>query len=96
MSEEKPWQVQISRGIFPFSGVEATIDERTIVDFHFFGYTEPQEGNAVTFEKDYYDAFGMPQPTFNFKLSDGDKGRASNMMKEYVFKLLLLVLAITY
>jgi hypothetical protein len=34
------------------------------------------------FETDYEDAYGMPQPTFDFHLCDEDQERAHDMMAE--------------
>jgi len=82
VSEVTKWEVQISRGVFPFSAVEVAVDERTIIDLYFFGIAQPQSSNTITFEETYFDAFGMPQPTFNFRLSDDDRHRANAMMKD--------------
>jgi len=82
VSEVTNWQMQISRGIFPFSAVEVAVDERTIVDVYYFGIAQPQSTNTITFEEKYFDAFGMPQPTFNFTLDDDDRHRANAMIKD--------------
>lgn len=58
------------------------IDTRLIVDFRFFGYVEPREQNRIKFQQYYEDAYGMPQPTFEFQMSDDDRARSRAMMSE--------------
>lgn len=79
---------QIHRDAFSYGEVAQTIDSRTIVDLRFFGIAKPRVENTITFETKYQDDFGMPQPTFNFLLSDEDGKRAQRMMLEYVLYLL--------
>ena len=40
--------------------------------------------NRVVFQKYYEDAFGMPQATFEFQMSEDDKDRSRRMMAECV------------
>ena len=58
------------------------IDDRLVVDFRWFTYVEPNEKNRILFEEDIEDRFGMPQPTFHFKLSKQDAERAHNMFDD--------------
>lgn len=77
-----PWHIQIHRDVFAHGAVPPAIDKRTIVDLRFFGLMEPRESNYVTFDKDIKDAYGMPQPTFHFKLSDEDRKISHDMMRD--------------
>ncbi|PSS38000.1 hypothetical protein PHLCEN_2v183 [Hermanssonia centrifuga] len=81
-TEDHPWHTQIHRDAFSYGAVAETIDTRLIVDFRFFGYTEPRELNQVIFQDSYDDAYGMPQPTFKFQMSDDDRQRARRMMDD--------------
>lgn len=76
---------KIHRDAFSYGAVAENIDTRLIVDFRFFGYAEPQECNRIVFQQHYTDAYGMPQPTFKFQLSEDDRERCRRMMDEYVF-----------
>ena len=79
-----PLAVQIHRDAFSYGAVAATIDTRTIVDLRFFGYATPVKENEIRFETEYEDGYGMPQPTFRFFLSEADRVRAGDMMRECV------------
>lgn len=54
------------------------------MDLRFFGYVEPRETNRIVFQQAYSDAYDMPQPTFEFRMSDDDNQRCHRMMEEYV------------
>lgn len=95
VSTAKPWHTQIHRDAFSYGAVGNTVDTRTIVDFRFFGIATPNENNTITFETKYTDAFGMPQPTFHFKLSDEDAKQTHEMMTEYVSLAMISVIAVT-
>ncbi|UDD63603.1 hypothetical protein AFCA_010863 [Aspergillus flavus] len=77
-----PWHTQIHRDAFSYGAAPPAIDKRTIVDLRFFGTVEPDWKNYVTFETDIRDAYGMPQPTFRYKLNDEDRKRSHQMMKD--------------
>ncbi|GJE91247.1 pyranose 2-oxidase [Phanerochaete sordida] len=81
-TEEHPWHVQIHRDAFSYGAVAENMDTRVIVDFRFFGYTQPQEANELTFQRHYRDAYDMPQPTFRFEMSADDRARARRMMDD--------------
>ncbi|KAH0592596.1 hypothetical protein MHUMG1_09586 [Metarhizium humberi] len=65
-SPDKPWHTQIHRDAFGYGQVPADIDQRRVVDLRWFGYTEENGHNYVTFSTKYQDEFGMPQPIFHF------------------------------
>ncbi|KAB8224543.1 hypothetical protein BDV33DRAFT_199579 [Aspergillus novoparasiticus] len=77
-----PWHTQIHRDAFSYGAAPPAIDKRTIVDLRFFGKVEPDWKNYVTFESDIKDAYGMPQPTFRYKLNEGDRNLSHRMMKD--------------
>ncbi|RPA74861.1 pyranose oxidase [Ascobolus immersus RN42] len=83
-SKEAPWHSQIHRDAFAYGLVPEHYDPRSILDLRFYTYCEPNERNAVTFSSTIKDAYGMPQPTFHFTLSDGDKSRADLMMSDMI------------
>ncbi|CAL1708625.1 unnamed protein product [Somion occarium] len=81
-TKEHPWHTQIHRDAFSYGAVAETIDTRLIVDFRFFGYVEPRETNQLRFQQYYDDAYGMPQPTFEFQMSEDDSARSRRMMDD--------------
>jgi pyranose oxidase len=81
-SREHPYHCQIHRDAFKYGAVPPNIDDRLIVDLRWFGYMDPNYENRVEFEPDIQDRFGMPQPTFYFKLSDTDATRAHDMIDD--------------
>ncbi|KAF7589484.1 hypothetical protein BBP40_004238 [Aspergillus hancockii] len=82
LAEGYPWHTQIHRDAFSYGAVPPAIDKRTIVDLRFFGIVQPTFDNYVTFEDDITDAYGMPQPTFRYKLGAEDRQRTHDMMKD--------------
>lgn len=81
-TEKTPWHTQIHRDAFSYGAVPPAIDKRTIVDLRYFGRVETQWRNRVTFSKKLTDAYGMPQPTFDFKLSTRDRLESHKMMQD--------------
>ena len=52
------------------------------MDLRWFGRIEPKKENCVTFSDKYTDAFGMPQPTFNFEMTKKDTERQHEMLED--------------
>ncbi|KAH0173012.1 hypothetical protein KCU67_g1484, partial [Aureobasidium melanogenum] len=95
LTKERPWHTQIHRDAFSYGLVPDIYDQRTIVDLRFFGYVEPNIDNRVEFASDNVNAngsvepgikdmYGMPQPTFHYKLSPEDASRADAMMTDMI------------
>jgi pyranose oxidase len=82
VSEERPWHCQIHRDAFHYGDVAPNVDGRLIVDLRWFGTCEPRPENRVTFSDRHLDTFGMPQPTFEWELSDEDRRRQHFMMRD--------------
>jgi pyranose oxidase len=80
VSEERPWHCQIHRDAFHYGDVAPHIDPRLIVDLRWFGIVEPRYESRMTFSDTVTDAFGMPQPTFEWILGDEDRERQHRMM----------------
>lgn len=80
VSEEHPWHCQIHRDAFSYGEVAPDVDSRLIVDLRWFGICRPRTDNKVTFSTRIMDSFGMPQPTFCFKLSKEERINAGRMM----------------
>ena len=58
------------------------MDPRLILDLRCFGRCRPSETNSVTFDESCEDLFGMPQPTFNFELSEKDSEEGVLLMED--------------
>ncbi|KAL4876998.1 hypothetical protein BJY04DRAFT_222501 [Aspergillus karnatakaensis] len=80
--EGHEWHTQIHRDAFSYGAVPPAIDKRTIVDLRYFGGAEVQRQNRVKFSKTLTDAYGMPQPTFDFRLSKKDRKESHRMMED--------------
>jgi pyranose oxidase len=80
VSTGRPWHCQIHRDAFHYGDLAPNVDNRLIVDLRWFGICEPRAENRVTFSDDYRDLMGMPQPTFEFSLSETDRERQHPMM----------------
>lgn len=72
------------RDAFSYGGVVPNVDTRLIVDLRWFGKMTPDFNNSVSFafNDENRDTFGMPQPTFNVKLSLNDAERTHQMMED--------------
>ncbi|KAL4907771.1 pyranose 2-oxidase [Aspergillus multicolor] len=77
-----PWHTQIHRDAFSYGALPPAIDKRTIVDLRYFGGVEPRWRNRIKFSSKLTDAYGLPQPTFDFKLSKKDRIQSHEMMKD--------------
>jgi len=82
VTAERPWHTQIHRDAFSYGAVAATIDSRLVVDFRWFGRTQPEETNRIKFEHDVVDGYGMPQPTFEYKPNSQSTYEAHLMMTD--------------
>jgi len=84
VSEGRPWHCQVHRDSFQYGALPPDIDDRLVVDLRWFGMVDPVAENRVYFEDDLHDKFGMPQPTFEFVLGEGDRQRAHAMLSDMV------------
>lgn len=73
VSEDRPWHCQIHRDAFNYGDFAPNVDGRLIVDLRWFGIVEQRPENRITFSEVYKDAFGMPQPTFEFQLNEQER-----------------------
>ena len=81
VADGRPWSTQVHRDSFGFNqNVPPDVDSRLIVDIRSFGMVQPREDNRVYFETDLLDKYGMPQPTFDYQLAEGDRKLAHDMM----------------
>ncbi|CDO68223.1 Pyranose oxidase [Trametes cinnabarina] len=77
---DHPWHTQIHRDAFTYGEVAQSIDARLVVDWRFFGRTEPKEENKLWFSDKVTDAYNMPQPTFDFRFPVGRTAQESEKM----------------
>ncbi|KAH6988139.1 hypothetical protein BKA56DRAFT_578416 [Ilyonectria sp. MPI-CAGE-AT-0026] len=84
LSEDFPWHTQIHRDAFGYGEVPGTIDQRLVVDFRWFTYVKPVYTNYVEFSNKCKDEFGMPQPTFHFRMDQEDSDRTLDMVTDMV------------
>ncbi|KUI55651.1 Pyranose 2-oxidase [Cytospora mali] len=95
LSKSHPWHTQIHRDAFGYGEVPPTIDQRLVVDFRWYTFSEPVEKNYVEFSKKeempdhkrkphVTDGFGMPQPTFHFRPTKNDAERCHRMIDDMV------------
>ncbi|KAI9065002.1 GMC oxidoreductase [Trametes sanguinea] len=77
---DHPWHTQIHRDAFTYGEVAQSIDARLIVDWRFFGRTEPKEENKLWFSDKITDQYNMPQPTFDFRFPEGRTAQEAEKM----------------
>ena len=80
VSEGRPWHCQIHRDAFNYGDFAPNVDGRVIVDLRWFGIVQQRRENRIFFSEVYKDAFGMPQPTFEFELNDEERSKQHEMM----------------
>ncbi|KZP03746.1 GMC oxidoreductase [Athelia psychrophila] len=89
-SKARPWHTQIHRDAFSYGEVGPRVDSRIVVDLRFFGKQKGSPTNRLFFEKNLTDAYGMPQPTFEYiPTTEGaeDTQRMMNDMTDIANKL---------
>lgn len=64
--------------------MQQSIDSRLVVDWRFFGRTEPKEENKLWFSDKITDAYNMPQPTFDFRFPESVNDEADRMMTSVI------------
>ncbi|KAH7924400.1 putative pyranose oxidase [Leucogyrophana mollusca] len=79
---ERPWHTQIHRDAFSYGEAGPRVDSRVVVDLRFFGMQAGDSSNILLFEKDITDAYGMPQPTFEYLPTTHFASQATNMMND--------------
>lgn len=83
VSERHPWHCQIHRDAFSYGELAPNVDGRLIIDLRWFGLTKQLWENRVIFHDDIHDIYGMPQPTFEYKLhSMKEKNLQHEMMED--------------
>jgi pyranose oxidase len=80
VSDNRPWHCQVHRDAFQYGELAPNVDGRVIVDLRWFGIVQQRPENKVTFSNKYPDTFGMPQPTFEFVLSEEERKQQHEMM----------------
>ncbi|KAJ2971231.1 hypothetical protein NUW54_g12548 [Trametes sanguinea] len=78
--DDHPWHTQIHRDAFSYGEVAESIDSRLVVDWRFFGRTEPEEKNKIWFSDKLTDQYNMPQPTFDFGFPQGRTSEEAERM----------------
>lgn len=82
VSDGRPWHAQVHRAAFQYGDLPPDTDDRVVVDFRWFGMVDPVPNNRITFSDVHNDKFGMPQPTFHYRLGDEDTSRSHEMMMD--------------
>jgi len=81
-SHKRPWHTQIHRDAFSYGEVGPSVDSRVVVDMRFFGMQEGVSKNRMWFEREYSDAYGMPQVTFEYLPTEKAAKEAHDMMTD--------------
>ncbi|WP_394825687.1 GMC oxidoreductase [Pendulispora albinea] len=83
VSDDRPWHCQIHRDL-PYDDMvpNPEIDDRLVVDLRWFGLVDPRPENRVLFSDTDRDVYGMPEPRFEFSLSEQDRTRQHRMMAD--------------
>jgi pyranose oxidase len=84
VSDDRPWHAQVHRNWTGHENLPPGVDDRVVVDLTWFGMVDPVASNRIAFEEDAADRFGMPMPTFEYRLGDDDRVRAQRMMADLV------------
>jgi len=79
---DRPWHTQIHRDAFSYGEAGPTVDSRVVVDLRFFGLQSGVPENQIIFETSIRDAYGMPQPTFEYAPTQEHSLQATNMMND--------------
>jgi pyranose oxidase len=78
----RPWHAQITRDPLPAKARPAGVDRREVVQLRWFAPCEPRSENEIHYAQDDRDAFGMPQPIFDFSLAPDDRRIVIAMIRD--------------
>ncbi|KAJ7107426.1 putative pyranose oxidase [Mycena epipterygia] len=81
-SLDRPWHTQIHRDAFSYGEVGPSLDSRIVVDLRFFGMQAGVPENKMIFHLGLKDAYGMPQPTFEYTPTAKYAEETQRMMKD--------------
>ena len=80
VSDDRPWHCQVHRDAFHYGDVAPDVDSRLVVDLRWFGIVEPRHESRLAFSDEHRDSFDMPQPIFEWILSEDDRRNQHRMM----------------
>ncbi|KAF9062203.1 hypothetical protein BDP27DRAFT_1233945 [Rhodocollybia butyracea] len=81
VSAKFPWHIQIQRDSFSHGQASSLVDSRLVVDLRFFSMQDGRPENRIIFESTK-DAYGMPQPTFEYRTTADYALKATEMMND--------------
>jgi len=84
LGANRPWHSQVHRDSFSYGQLPSDVDDRLVVDLRWFGMTDANPNNRLSFLDEYNDKFGMPKPMFHFRLGNQDRTRIHDMMSDMV------------
>ena len=82
VSAARPWHTQIHRDAFNYGDVPPNVDSRVVIDLRWFGIVPQEAANRVKFSEAVRDTFGMPQPTFEFRVRGAAREAQHAMMTD--------------
>ncbi|KZV83963.1 pyranose oxidase [Exidia glandulosa HHB12029] len=82
VSKDFPWRAQIHRDAFSYGEASPLVDPRLVVDLRFFGMQKGVLENRIIFEDSFWDAYEMPQATFEYTPTPEFAKQATDMMND--------------
>jgi pyranose oxidase len=75
MSAARPFHALLQCDAYDVRVLEGRIDSRLLLSLYWYTSAEPRFENRVVFSHEATDAFGLPQPTFEYRLSADERDR---------------------
>jgi pyranose oxidase len=82
VSASRSWQGMIFRESYQFDASAGFIEDLRGIDLKWFGMIEPTRHNRVLFSRQLTDRLGMPEASFEFRLSERDLAVQAEMMTD--------------
>ena len=76
LAEERPLHSVLLCDAYDARVLEGRVDDRLLVGLYWFALAEPRFENRVAFGSGATDAFGLPQPTFEYARTEAENARA--------------------
>jgi pyranose oxidase len=82
VSDSRSWQGMIFRESYQFDASGGCVEDLRGIDLKWFGMIVPARHNRVLFSRQLTDRLGMPQASFEFRLSERDLAVRTEMMAD--------------
>lgn len=82
MTPQRPFHGLVVGDAYDSQALEGNVDLRLLVSLYWYALAEPQRENRIVFDERLTDHVGLPQPTFDHRVPDAERERASLALED--------------